>query len=163
VLVCGHSAGANIGLEMAMRYPSLVRALAINGTNIKVDTHQMEGLQEYLGVDQIRSMSDIDEVERQRPELAATLRSKHGDNWRELLFKSWPLLIWAPQYSAEDYRKITARVLVMVGDRDQFLDLEQTIEVYRSVPNSELAVIPGARHSFTPLTMTVALDFFDRN
>jgi pimeloyl-ACP methyl ester carboxylesterase len=163
VLLCGHSAGANTGLDIAMRHPSLFRALALNGTTIKVDSQMMEGLQAYLGVAEIRSPSDIDEVDKQRPQLAESLRSKHGDNWRELLYKSWPLLIWAPEYSAEDYRRITAPVLVTVGDRDPFLDLGQTNELHHLVPKSELAVIPGTGHSFTPLTMTVALDFFERN
>ena len=50
-----------------------------------------------------------------------------------------------PTLAAEQLAGVAARTLVMCGD-DDAVSLEHTIEMYRSLPDAELAVVPGTSH-----------------
>jgi pimeloyl-ACP methyl ester carboxylesterase len=50
-----------------------------------------------------------------------------------------------PRLTAEDLAKVACRTLVMLGDDDE-VRLEHAIELYRKVPDGELAVVPGTSH-----------------
>ena len=39
-------------------------------------------------------------------------------------------------------------MLILIGDRDQFIPVEDVVAMYRLIPNAELAVVPNADHSF---------------
>ena len=49
-------------------------------------------------------------------------------------------------YSAEALARIAAPTLVLVGDRDEILPVEEAVELIRRLPAAELAVIPDADH-----------------
>jgi pimeloyl-ACP methyl ester carboxylesterase len=50
-----------------------------------------------------------------------------------------------PTLTREDLQVIRCRTLVMLGDDDE-VTLEHAIELYRALPDGELAVIPGTSH-----------------
>ena len=50
-----------------------------------------------------------------------------------------------PGLTGADLRALTCRTLIMVADDDE-VRLEHAIEAYRSLPNAELAVVPGTSH-----------------
>lgn len=50
-----------------------------------------------------------------------------------------------PALTHADLSQITSRTLVMLGDDDE-VALEHAVALYRALPNSELAVIPGTSH-----------------
>ncbi len=50
-----------------------------------------------------------------------------------------------PALTADDLGKIECRTLVMLADDDE-VRLEHGLELYRSVPQSELAIVPGTSH-----------------
>ena len=47
--------------------------------------------------------------------------------------------------SASDLREVASRTLVMVADDDE-VRLEHAVEMYRNLPDAELAIIPGTSH-----------------
>jgi pimeloyl-ACP methyl ester carboxylesterase len=51
-----------------------------------------------------------------------------------------------PGLRAEELRRIGSRTLVMAAD-DDLVHLEHTIALYREIPDSELAVVPGTSHT----------------
>jgi pimeloyl-ACP methyl ester carboxylesterase len=68
-------------------------------------------------------------------------------------------------FTAQDLSTITARTLVVHGDRDQFFPVEIPISLCRSIPNATLWMIPGGDHvpiynSAVPFVPTV-LRFLD--
>jgi pimeloyl-ACP methyl ester carboxylesterase len=67
-----------------------------------------------------------------------------------------------PTLKAGDLNRIGSRTLVMIGDDDE-VRLEHAIELYRTVPDSELAIIPGTSHGLLvekpTLCNTVIIDF----
>jgi pimeloyl-ACP methyl ester carboxylesterase len=50
-----------------------------------------------------------------------------------------------PAFTGDDLRGVPSRTLVMVADDDE-VRLEHAIEAYRSLPDAELAVVPGTSH-----------------
>lgn len=67
-----------------------------------------------------------------------------------------------PALTAADLSKVTSRTLVMLGDDDE-VALEHALALYRTLPNSELAVIPGTSHGLLvekpDLCNSIILDF----
>ena len=67
-----------------------------------------------------------------------------------------------PTVAVADLNRIGSRTLVMIGDDDE-VRLEHAIELYRSLPDSELAIIPGTSHGLLvekpTLCNTLIIDF----
>jgi pimeloyl-ACP methyl ester carboxylesterase len=68
-------------------------------------------------------------------------------------------------FTAQSLSTITARTLVLHGDRDRFFPVEIPVSIYRSIPDAELWIIPGGDHvpiydPAVPFTSTV-LRFLD--
>lgn len=49
-------------------------------------------------------------------------------------------------FSAQSLSTITARTLVVHGDRDNFFPVEIPVSIYRSIPDAALWIIPGGDH-----------------
>lgn len=64
---------------------------------------------------------------------------------------AWPTLwekvskIQWSGFSRAELASIKAPMLILVGDRD-FVRVEHAVEIFKSIPSSELAVIPDAGH-----------------
>ena len=70
-------------------------------------------------------------------------------------------------FTAESLSTITARTLVIHGDRDNFFPVEFAVNIYRSIPDTALWIIPNGNHvpiydSMVPFTST-ALRFLDKS
>ena len=68
-------------------------------------------------------------------------------------------------FTAQSLSTITARTLVVHGDRDRFFPVEIPVSLYRSIPDATLWIIPGGDHvpiyePTVPFTST-ALRFLD--
>jgi pimeloyl-ACP methyl ester carboxylesterase len=68
-------------------------------------------------------------------------------------------------FTTQDLSTITARTLVVHGDRDRFFPVEIPVSIYRAIPDAALWIIPGGEHApiydpSVPFTST-ALRFFD--
>jgi pimeloyl-ACP methyl ester carboxylesterase len=50
-----------------------------------------------------------------------------------------------PRLDAADLAGVQARTLVVTAD-DDVVRLEHTLEIYRTIPDAELAVVPGTSH-----------------
>lgn len=69
-----------------------------------------------------------------------------------------------PALTVSDLSRIETRTLGMMGDDDE-VTLEHAIELYRSLPTGELAVIPGTSHGLLvekpELCNTIIIDFLE--
>lgn len=50
-------------------------------------------------------------------------------------------------FTAQSLSAITARTLVVHGDRDRFFPVEIPVSIYRSIPDAALWIIPGGDHA----------------
>jgi pimeloyl-ACP methyl ester carboxylesterase len=67
-----------------------------------------------------------------------------------------------PALKASDLSGVGSRTLVVASD-DDIITLEHTLELYRGIPNCELAVVPGTSHFLTQekpqICNTLIVDF----
>jgi pimeloyl-ACP methyl ester carboxylesterase len=54
-----------------------------------------------------------------------------------------------PPLTQETVQHLEAPTLLVWGDRDQFLPVEEAVTLYRWLPNAQLAIIPNADHFVT--------------
>ena len=69
-------------------------------------------------------------------------------------------------YTAADFEQIAVPTLILIGDRDQLVPVEEATEMYRLIPTAELAIVPNADHlqaAGSELVQTVVLDFLLRH
>jgi pimeloyl-ACP methyl ester carboxylesterase len=137
--VFGYSLGGNVGLALAIRHPTMVRKLAINGSYFgsmreawEPETfRQFESLPADFAPPRLKDAYDrVAPDPKQWPKLVAKIK-KAG-----LEFKG---------FSREDMKSIRAPVLITQGDRDGTRP-EHAVEMFRLIPNAQLAIFPGGDH-----------------
>jgi pimeloyl-ACP methyl ester carboxylesterase len=142
----GYSMGGGIALEIAAKHPEVVDKLAIIGAgsgSIK-DTYDPEVYKQFKSITPENfNYPDVkDPYTKVAPEPA-----------------KWPILVSKIMKMEEtsgmadaDVKKIKAPTLIMLGDRDA-VRVEHAAEMYRMIPNCQLAIFPSADH-FLPFTAT---------
>jgi pimeloyl-ACP methyl ester carboxylesterase len=65
-------------------------------------------------------------------------------------------------YTFEDFAKITAPTLVVVGDRDEFCTVDEAVVAFGKLQHGELAVLPGTGHVLSPGKIDATVGFFQR-
>jgi pimeloyl-ACP methyl ester carboxylesterase len=86
------------------------------------------------------------------------------DHYRVVLQKMAETHQVEPTLTPADLAKVACRTLVMVGDDDE-VRLEHALDMYRSLPDGELAVVPGTSHGLLvekpELCNRMILDFLE--
>jgi pimeloyl-ACP methyl ester carboxylesterase len=137
--VFGYSMGGNVGLALAIRHPELVRKLAINGSYYG----KMEDAFEPASFKQFNSLP---------PDFAPPVLKGPYDKvapdprqWPALVAKVKKMGLEFKGFAREDMKSIKAHVLITDGDRSGVRP-EHAVEMFRLIPNAQLAVFPGADH-----------------
>ena len=169
-LVLGYSDGGQIALELGMRYPGLAKALVLGGTQFRFSEAYLEDARALLGITGGEEV-DPGRLEREQPDFVAYLRDAHAhvygpEYWRTYIKQIAALWLTPLRYTSGDLAAVTDPVLILVGDRDGACAVEAP-ELFRLLPDAELAVAPGADHGFieakASLFDALALDFLLRH
>ena len=150
----GHSVGAAVALTVAMRRPELVRKLLLVSGGFD---HKAEITMEGMNIDQMVEGT------------VAFLGSSYGQvspdgeaHFPVVVRKDFELSSREPKYSTQEVGAVKHRTLLMSAD-DDIITLEHTLEFYRTLPNAELAIVPGTSHFLLQekpaLCNTILLDF----
>jgi pimeloyl-ACP methyl ester carboxylesterase len=87
------------------------------------------------------------------------------DHWPAVFGKFTEMMQNEPHIPVGDLARISSPTLVIAGD-DDMVSLEHTIALFRAIPNSELAMIPGASHALPmekpELVNRIVLDFLEK-
>lgn len=165
-LVFGYSDGGQIALEIGMHDPDRVRALVLGGTCYRFPPQYFEALKGF-GFSQ-PGVPDFARLQQDEPEWIETLQTEHAraddpDYWKTLM-RQISRLWWNVQdYSVADLQRLTAPTLILQGDRDEGVAVEQAVEMYRGIPNAELAVLPNATHGqLGDVANRIVIEFFQR-
>jgi pimeloyl-ACP methyl ester carboxylesterase len=145
-LIAGYSDGGQIALELGMRHPDLPRALIIGGAWANLTPQYLSWVREAVGHE---SSPDIDLAvfAQNHPEWKAWLDTLYEpDRWKALLKQLKPMWFTPLTYTAEDFARIVAPALVLIGDRDELVPLDEAIGMFRGLPAAELAIVPDADH-----------------
>jgi pimeloyl-ACP methyl ester carboxylesterase len=175
-LIAGFSEGgitATIaGIRGQGRFQAIVNDAGYDGFNPQAPSVAM--MRQMLGGSPTATEADPDAFaqmmtgsEQMRPMfelLKADQDGGQGDgHWAEYLRLAFHRTTQPPGYTFEDFGKITAPTLILVGDRDDYCTLDDGVTAYRQLANGEIAVLPGTGHIITPAKIELALDFFDRH
>jgi pimeloyl-ACP methyl ester carboxylesterase len=136
----GYSMGGNVALAVVIRHPKLVRKLVTVGSHYR----KMEDAYDPEVFTQFKSLS---------PETFTFKELKDPYDRMAPDPKKWPVLVTKIKkmglefkgFSLDDLRSIKAHTLIMIGDRD-VVRPEHAVEMFRLIPNAQLAVFPGGDH-----------------
>jgi pimeloyl-ACP methyl ester carboxylesterase len=135
----GYSMGGNVALAVAIRHPKLVRKVAINGS----PWGNLEEAFEPESFKQFRSLpADFAPKVLKDPYDKVAPDPKQ---WPTLVAKVKKMALEFKGFAREDLRAVQAPVLITLGDRDGVRP-EHAVELFRLIPNAQLAVFPGADH-----------------
>jgi pimeloyl-ACP methyl ester carboxylesterase len=135
----GYSMGGTVALAIAIRHPKLVRKLAINGSHFGKleDAYQPEVFKQFQSLS-----ADFAPAMLKGPYDKAAPDPKQ---WPVLVAKVKKMGLEFKGFAREDMKSIKAPVLITLGDRD-VVRLEHAVEMFRLIPNAQLAVFPGGDH-----------------
>lgn len=139
--VFGFSLGGYVGMYMARHYPERINKLVTLATKYHWDPASAA---KEMG------MLNADTIEQKIPVFAETLRERHApSDWREVLKKTADMISALGTDNTlkqADHAAILAPTLLLLGDRDKMISLEETLAVYRSIPNAQLGMLPNTQH-----------------
>ena len=156
----GWSDGGVVGLLVAMARPDLVRKLVVIGTNFDTSGLTPEAMQGFTTLS-----ADSDDLAMVREPYEAV--SPDGpEHWPVMVAKFKEMVSTQPTITVEQLGRITAATLVVVGD-DDIITLDHTSTLFRAIPNSELAVVPGTSHFLAmekpDLVNRLVVDFLEQD
>ncbi|MCS3871224.1 pimeloyl-ACP methyl ester carboxylesterase [Chryseobacterium ginsenosidimutans] len=151
IYIFGHSMGGYVALCYAYQHPESVNSIMTLGT--KFDWTEEQALKES-------KMLNPDVIAEKVPKYAELLESQHGSKWKQLLPAIAELMISLGKNPPlkNNLSTINISVQIMVGDKDNMVSLEESIEVYRSLPNAKLAVLPDTKHPMDKVRPNLLLD-----
>ncbi len=149
-IIFGWSDGGQIVLEIGMNYPGFAKALIAGGVLSELSDHYLNGMKAFgaLGPGNV----DFDLFKETYPDFANAMVEMHSpvygtDYFVDGLFTNITKMWFNPEeFPGDRLTKITDPTLVVQGDRDEVIPLEDSVRIYRMIPNAELAIIAGADH-----------------
>jgi pimeloyl-ACP methyl ester carboxylesterase len=155
----GWSDGGIIGLLIAIARPDLLRKLVVIGTNFNMSGAVAEMKQAAEAM-----TPDSPEIAMFR-ELYEAASPDGPEHWPVMFLKYMEMAMTGKDIPLEELSRIEAPTLVLAGD-DDMITLEHTIALFRAIPNSELAVVPGTSHTVLmekpELINRLILDFLEK-
>jgi len=139
-VVVGYSDGGIIGIDMAIHHPERVTKLAVTGANSRADGYTAENL-EWARTFKPADLPVSDAYARLSPD--------GPDHWPIVLGRlqrMWPV---EPNFTREEMQSIKAPTLIIIGDGD-IVTPEHAVEMFRTIPNAQLCVVPNAGHGVMP-------------
>lgn len=142
-VIFGYSMGGYVGMFIARHNPGRISRLITLATKFYWD--------EAVAAKQQRSF-DANVILEKAPAFAAQLQQLHGaGNWKEVLARTGAMLTALGNRNtlmAEDYPQVQTPTLLMQGDKDRMVTLEETIAVYRGMPAgmASFCVLPDTPH-----------------
>lgn len=150
VNIFGYSMGGYIAMYLAKQMPDTFNKIVTLATKFYWD--------EKTATKEVKLL-DGKTIQEKLPAFAAQLQQRHAPvDWLTILDKTTELLINLGKNNTlqlEDYTSITTPSLVLLGDRDKMVSLDETLAVYKQLPNAQFGVLPGTPHIFEQVNLSL--------
>jgi len=133
--VLGWSDGGIVGLDLAIHHPTLVKKLAISGSNFSPPPADQPGAVQMTADDIPPFIREP--YERLSPDGPAY--------WPTIFARVQRMWKTQPNFTKAQLGAIASPTLVIAGDRD-FSTPEYNIELWRAIPKADLWIAPGVGH-----------------
>lgn len=154
VSVFGYSMGGYVAMYLAKHHPGKVDKIVTLATKYHWD--------EATAAKEVQ-MLDPDKIEQKVPAFAdAQLKMHLPNDWKALMRKTAAMMLDLGKdnpMKTEDYAAIVAPAMLLLGDRDKMVTLDETLVVYRALPNARMGIMPGTPHPIEQVN-TDMLAFF---
>lgn len=145
----GYSMGGYAALYFAKLYPERVNRIFTLNVKFNWD---VESTQKEI------AMLNAENMLLKVPGFANNLMMQHGLNmWKQVVQQTGDMmqqLAATIMLADADFKLIKCPVLLSVGDSDQTASLEQTLSVYKKLPDASLWVLPDTGHAFEEVDKT---------
>ena len=140
--IFGYSMGGYVAMYLAKHHPQKIKKIITLATKFAWDV--------TIAANEIK-MLNAEKIEEKLPEFANSLKKRHApNNWKTVLEKTVAMLVEMGKNNPlkpGDYVSIPHPSLLMLGDRDKMVTLDETLEIYKNLSNAQLAVLPNTPHS----------------
>lgn len=152
--IFGYSMGGYVAMYLAKHHPQYITRVITLGTKFHWD--------EATAAREIK-MLDSTAITAKVPDFAAILADMHAPNdWKLILQRTADMLMAMGRdnpLKPDDYKDIKTDALIMLGDRDKMVTLEETVATYKALPEAKMAILPGTPHPVEKVTPSL-LAFF---
>ena len=139
--IFGYSLGGYVALWLAKHHPSVVGKIVTLATKFYWD--------EAVAAKEVR-MLDAEIILQKVPAFAEQIRARHLPNdWKTVLGKTRKMLLKLGQHNTlklADYANIKAECLLLLGDIDKMVTVDETIAVQKAIPHARFQVLPHTPH-----------------
>lgn len=158
VNIFGYSMGGYVAMYLAKHSPALVDKIVTLATKFHWD--------EPTAAKETK-MLDAAVIAQKVPAFAAQLQQRHAPNhWTNVLEKTKDMLLQLGRQNTlqlSDYTDIKHSCLLMLGDRDKMVSLDETLAVYKTLPAGQLAVLPATPHPLEQVDLTLLATMIRRH
>jgi len=138
--IFGYSMGGYVAMWLAKNYPEKINKLITLATKFYWD--------EIIATKEIK-MLNAEAIEQKIPAFANQLKQRHAPNdWKLVMQKAAEMLMNLGvnnTLKTEEYSSV-APCLLLLGDCDKMVTLDETVAVYKQLPNAQLGVLPNTPH-----------------
>ena len=157
VTIFGYSMGGYVGLYLARHFPLIVERVITFAT-------KFEWTPEIAAKEVKLLQAEV--IEQKLPKFAALLQQRHlPQDWKRILQYTAAMMQEMGQenpLTTEDLEMISCPVLLMIGDSDKMVSIEETLAVYRKLPNAQLTVLPKTQHPIEQVFIGDIIYFISR-
>jgi pimeloyl-ACP methyl ester carboxylesterase len=133
--------GGYVAMYLAKHHPSFVDKIITLATKFYWD--------EITAAKEIK-MLEAETILQKIPGFAAQLRNRHHPNdWKIVLSKTRDMLVQLGRNNTlqiEDYKSIFAPSLLLLGDRDNMVTVEETMAVQKALANGKFRTLANTAH-----------------
>lgn len=152
--IFGYSMGGYVGMYLAKHHAEKIDKIVTLATKFHWD--------EDTAMKEIQMLDPV-KIEAKVPAFAQALEQRHtGKDWKEIMSRTADMLQALGANNTlqpEDYKDIHARCLLLLGDRDKMVSLDETLNVYRLLPDAAMGMLPGTQHPIEQVNVDM-LSFF---
>ncbi|GAB3328212.1 hypothetical protein GCM10027299_30080 [Larkinella ripae] len=116
-----------------------MRKLVVVGTNYNNEGLAPEVLESFKTV-------NPDDPDFRRLKASYEKVAPRPEDWPRMVKKVFEMALAFPGWKAAELQGIQAHTLTMIGDAD-VIRPEHAVELFRLIPQSKLAILPGSDHS----------------
>jgi pimeloyl-ACP methyl ester carboxylesterase len=157
--IFGYSMGGYVAMYLAKKYPFAVQKIATLAS--KFDWSPVIAIKET-------SMLNADALLEKVPSFAKQLQDRHAPNdWKEVLERTKMMLLALGNNNSlklPDYKTIVQPCLLLIGDKDLMVSVDETAPIAGALPNATHRVLPETPHPLEQVNMLllagVLKDFF---
>lgn len=150
VSVFGYSMGGYVGMYIAKHHPDRINKVVTLAT--KYDWNEQIAAKEVL-------MLNPAKIEAKLPAFAQTLNERFAPaDWKIALQKTAEMMIALGADNTLkliDYASVTTPALLLLGDRDKMVAVDETIAVFKALPNAQLCILPNTQHPIEQVDLTL--------